>query len=333
MSLKGSRRYYKLFLGLVVLLFIVKIFDGSGLTAPAKDWRIAIGTATVGGAYYLMGAAIANVLQQKGAVSVATAEATAGSVEDVRLLGAEKIALATVAANWIAAANQGEKPFEKKYELRTVIPIQMTETYFVTLRNSPINSMSDLRGKRVAVGPRASGLDQHAQTILGVLGMTYKDIQPIYLDLGEGATALREGNVQAQLQGGLGTASLKELSELADIKVVKYSEEDIKKLIDGVPYYSRFFLDKDAFRGVTERTPIIASTAALVTTASTDPELIYKVTKCIIENTDELTRKAPILSVKLFLEMAKENPKILEAGRAPLHPGAYRAFKEAGILK
>ncbi len=332
MSVRGSKSYYKLFLGLVVLLFTMKIFDGSGLSAPAKDWRIAIATAPVGGSVYHIGAGIANVLQLKGVVSAATAEATAGAVEDIRLLGAGKVALAVCSSNWIAAAAQGEKPFEKKYDLRMVIPVQAGQFFFVTLRNSPFNSISDLRGKRVAVGPRGSGMDQHAQTILRVLGMSYKDIQPIYLDFAEGGTALREGNVHAQLQDGLPNAAMKELSELADIKLIKFSEEEIKRLTDAAPY-SRIFLEKDVFRGVTERTPTIGSPGLLITTASADPELIYVVTKCIIENADEMNRKAPACVANTFLEMAKENPRVLEAGAVPLHPGAYRAFKEAGFLK
>lgn len=333
MSVRGSKSYYKFFLGLVFLLLIAKIFSGSSLSAPAKDWRIAIATAPVGGSVYHIGAGIANVLQLKGVVSAATAEATAGAVEDIRLLGTGKVALAVCSSNWIAAAVQGEKPFEKKYDLRMVIPVQAGQFFFVTLRNSPFNSISDLRGKRVAVGPRGSGMDQHAQTIFRVLlGWTYKDIQPVYLDFAEGGTALREGNVHAQLQDGLPNAAMKELSELADIKLIKFSEEEIKRLTDGAPY-SRIFLEKDVFRGVTERTPTIGSPGVLITTASADPELIYAVTKCIIENADEINRKAPACLANTFLEMAKENPRVLEVGAAPLHPGAYRAFKEAGLLK
>lgn len=187
--------------------------------------------------------------------------------------GGGKVAFGLVSGNWVGMATKGEKPFDRKYDLRTVVPTQMGEEFFITLKNSPINSMSDLRGKRVSVGLRSSGMDLHAQMILGMLGITYKDIQPIYLGFGEGASALRDGNVAAQLMDGLPNPSMTELSELADVKVIKFSEQDMKKLTAPGSYYSKFYLEKGVFRGVTERITIIANSSGIVTLPSTDPEL------------------------------------------------------------
>lgn len=328
----------RLGVGLAVLVFVVTLSAGTGLAAPAqekaKDWRISIATGPIEGSLYLQGAAIANVLLLKGVVSAANAEATAGAQENVRLLAAGKVAFGFVSGNWVGMATKGEKPFDKKYDLRAVVPTQMGEEFFITLKNSPINTVSDLRGKRVSVGVRASGMDLHAQTILGMLGITYKDIQPVYLGFGDGATALRDGNVHAQLMDGLPNPAMTELSELADVKVIRYSEQDMQKLTAPGSYYSKFYLEKGAFRGLTERTTIIANSSGIVTLPSTDPELTYAFTKCILENRNDLAKKASMMAViNFFLEEAKTDPRILEFPGASLHPGSYRAFKEMGALK
>lgn len=304
----------------------------AALAQAKPDVRIA--TATQAGMYYRLGALMAETLYRSGRVDSATAEATSGALENARLLDRGKVTLGAMAANWIPLALDGEKPFQKKIALRTVLPLADGPIFFVTMTDSPVKSVADLKGRRIAVGAKGSGMEQQALAIFAGLGLTFDDIKPVFLAFGAGARALREGKADVQLQCCVPNRSLTELSELADIRVVAMTPKDIADVIKARPVYNRITLEKGAFKGVNEDTTVLNSGNGWMTAASADPETIYTVTKTVIDNIDALSKKAPQFGhVKRHLEAAKTEGAAELAVIAPLHPGAVKAYKEAGYLK
>lgn len=304
------------------------------MRAPVSD--VTIATATIGGSFYMQGAALAEVLFRSGYFNSATAQTTSGSLENIRLISRGGVTFAIAAANWIYAGHNGVRPFtEPVRSLRIAAPVQVGHLFFVTLADSPVRRIKDLRGRRVAVAARGSGNEQHVRTILGALGISFDDFRPAYLDFSQGAAALRQGTVDVQFQCCLPNGSLTELSELARIRVIPYLPEELDRILAEVPFYSRTVLERGAFRGheMDTETPGVAS--ALITSSEVDETTVYLVTKLLIEQHEALTRAAEnYAAMRAFFELARRaGPRALEIAGVPLHPGAARAFQEAGILR
>lgn len=307
---------------------------GGAALAQGKKPDVRIATGTPGGAYYVMGAVLADALNRSGRVASATAEASSGAIESARLLKNKETTLGAMDANWVDLAQQGAKPFNQKIELRTVVPLGVWGLFFVSLEDGP-KTMEDLKGKRVAVGAKGSGMEMHARQIFNAMGWDFeKDIRPVYLPFGPGSAAVREGRADAQLQCCIPNAGLTQLTELAKAQMVTMTPEQLKKIVGEGRVYASGTLKKGAFRGHDADTPSIHILNGYMAIPSLDEDTAYIIAKTFVENLDSMIEKAPqYASVKDLFEQAKtKGAQVLEMG-APLHPGALRAFREAGIVK
>ncbi|MGD9713533.1 MAG: TAXI family TRAP transporter solute-binding subunit [Thermomicrobiales bacterium] len=312
----------------------------AGAIAPAGDVLaqskpdIRIATGRQGGAYYNMGAVIADMLVRSNLVNSATAETSSGAIESARLAAKGTAQIAAMDNTWVVKAIAGEKPFQEKIKLTTVAPLGSWPLFFVTLADSPIKTVDDLKGRRISVGARNSGMDNHARVLLQTLGLSYDDIKPMYLSFGPGGRAVKDGKAEAQLQCCLPNGGMTELSELSKVRAVSYGDK-LDKITKAVSTYGVTTLKKGAFKGHDKDIPSISILQGWMATESLPEETAYIFAKIVIANLDQMAKKAlQFASVKQLIEKAKaENSvKHLEMG-APLHPGALKAFKEAGILK
>lgn len=307
------------------------------LTTPAfaqEKPQVRIVTARTGGAFYVMGAALADVLFRSGNFDLANSEASSGSVENARLLESGEVQAGIIAANWAASALEGKAPFEAAIELNTILPVQAGPLFFVALKKEGITQFDQIAGRSVAVGGRGSGMEQHARTILDTLGMEFDAIEAAYLGFAEGGQALRQGRVEAQLQCCIPNGAFSELTELADAQILSFSPEQRDKLVAEVPFYSTLTLKSGAFRGLEADWNGIGLLNGLMTAADADEEMVYQITRTILENQEALAERAPqFAGLPELMAMGKANgAAALAVGGAPLHPGAVRALREAGIL-
>ncbi len=296
---------------------------------------IRISTARPGGAYYVVGAAIAEALHRSGRVRSATSESSSGSVENARLLQKGTVHIALMDGAWVGLARSGSKPFKKKIDLRTASPAYSAAIFFITLADSGIKKFDDLRGKRVAIGSKGTGMEQHSLRLLNTLGLGIKGIKPVYLGFRGGGAALREGRVDAQIQCCYPNSGLIELTQLKKTRVVQLSGSQRSKLFSKWPnIYSPFVIPKGAFKGVDVDVPGVSLRNGFITHANTDASVVYIFVKTLLEKREALRKKTPHYdALASFLDAArKQGRKALEIN-APLHPGAVRAFKETGILK
>ncbi len=313
-----------------VAALTIGLSPASAQTKP--DVRIATGTA--GGAYYAMGAVLADTLQRSGRFGSATSEAASGGIESARLVGSKQATLAAMDANWVKNGRLGKAPFDKPVDLVTVMPLGVWSLFFVTLDATPIKSLDDLKGKRVAVGAKGSGMEAHARVVLSSIGMSFDDIRPVYLTFGAGAAAVREGKADAQLQCCIPQPSLTELTELAKARHVDVSADHMKKILAGDGVYADGVMAKGAFKGHERDTRTIEILNGYIGSASLEEGTAYLIAKTFLDNLDSMAEKSPQYRsvIRLVTEAKQKGVKVLEMG-APLHPGSLRAFKEAGIVK
>src|SRR5262245_18523851 len=163
-----------------------------------------------------------------------------------------------MASNWIGRAKNGEAPFPRPIDLAMAAPMNAGPLFFVVRADSPIRSFSDLRGRRIAVGPRTSGMVQHAQGLFGALGLRVSDFSPIYLDFAAGAAALAAGEVDAQFQCPIPNAVMTELAQRVALRVLPYGAGELERVLTAVSYYRRTVMRRGAIHGLDADLPQVA---------------------------------------------------------------------------
>ena len=240
-----------------------------------------------------------------------------------------------MASNWIGRARNGEAPFGKPIDLAMAAPMNAGPLFFVVRAESPIRSFSDLRARRIAVGPRTSGMVQHAHCIFGALGMSFSDFEPIYLDFAAGADALAAGDIDAQLQCPIPNAVMTNLARRVGLRILPYERDELEKVMQAVPYYRRTVMRKGAIRGLDADSPQVAVVNVLVSHRRVPEATVCAAVEAIVASWDELGRLNPLFldMGELFQPLRSQGAAALEFGGVTLHAGALRAYRKAGLLR
>ena len=261
-------------------------------------------------------------------------ESDTASIQNANRLHAGEIEFGFMASNWIGRARNGEPPFGGAIDIRMAAPMNAGPLFFITRADSPVRSLADLRGRRVAVGPEKSGMVQHVHTIFGVLGISFSDFTPVYLDFETGGRALEAGEIDVQFQCPIPNKVMTELSERTDVRVLPYPPGQLEKVLGAVSFYRRTVMRKGAFRGIDADVPQVAVVNILATHARVPEAVVREAIATIVASTDELGRLNPLFAGlgDLFAPLKREGAKALEFGGVALHPGAVAAYREAGLL-
>jgi hypothetical protein len=296
---------------------------------------IRIGTSECDGTFHGQGQALKTVLQRRPALAaVEVLVSNSASIENATRLHAGEIEFGFMASNWVGRANKGQAPFTQPIELAMAAPMNAGPLFFIVLAQSPIRSFADLRGRRIAVGPRTSGMVQHAHGLFAALGMSFSDFSPAYLDFAAGAAALAAGEVDAQFQCPIPNAVMTELAQRAALRVLPYGPGELEKVMAAVPYYRRTVMRKGAIRGLASDLPQVAVVNVLVTHARVPEQVVREAVAAIVTGCGELARLNPLFAGldDLLQPLRSQGRAALEFGGVPLHPGALRAYRELGLL-
>jgi TRAP transporter TAXI family solute receptor len=296
---------------------------------------IRIGTSERGGTFHSQGHALKAIFEQRpGLAGVEVLEAVSASTENANRLDAGEIEFGFMASNWIGRAKNGETPFARPIDLAMAAPMNAGPLFFITRAESPVRSFSDLRGRRVAVGPRTSGMVQHAHGIFGALGMSFSDISPVYLDFAAGAQALAAGEVDAQFQCPIPNAVMTALAQRIALRVLPYAAGELETVMQAVPYYRRTVMRTGAIRGLDADLPQLAVVNVLVTHPRVPAATVREVVAAIVAKGEELGRLNALFASmgELLQPLRSQGAAALEFGGVALHPGALQAYRDAGLL-
>jgi TRAP transporter TAXI family solute receptor len=189
-----------------------------------KNMALRIGTSEHGGTFFTQGSALSELFNrgrpENDRCVVQTSDA---SIHNANLLDRGELEFGFMASNWIGRAKDARPPFTRAISLRMVAPANAGPMFFVKLASSPIQTVADFPGKRIAVGVKGSGMEQHVHTIFDVLGISFDSFTPVYLSFDEGANRLIAGDIDAQFQPPIPNRVMTDLSQRADVRVVPYA--------------------------------------------------------------------------------------------------------------
>ena len=300
-----------------------------------KRAGVRIGTAERDSTFLSQGFALKTVLARHPALAPVDVSTSAqASVENANRLEADDVDFGFMASNWIGRAKAGEAPFTQKIDLRMVAPMNAGPLFFIARADSDLRTVTDLRGRRLVVGPQQSGMAQHARVILGALGLTFADLTPIFLDFTAGAEALERGEADAQLQCPIPNKVMTSLAARVLLRVLPYAPVDLDAVLRVVPFYRHTVMRKGAIRGLDAEVAQAAVVNVLVTHARTADSIVGEVASTIFAAREELPQLNPLFDgiAALFEPLRSDGAAALEFGGVALHPGALAAYRAAGLL-
>lgn len=297
--------------------------------ASAESQRLSIATAGTTGVFYTYGGALASLISKYVPGVTATAESTGGSVENMRLLESREADIATIAADVVYQGYYGYKEskyFKNKIDVRALFNMYMEPLHIVTLANSDIHSIQDIKGKRVVVGSPGSGTEVKTRKVLSALGITYKDFSPEFLSFAEGTEALKDGNADVAFLGvSYPAPAVVNLAFTNPIRMISLDNDQISKIIKANPSFYKSVIPANTYKGVDQDTQTVAVQTVLVCRPDLPDELVYNIVNAVFEHKDELNM---IHSSFKQTTLQNATPTVV-----PVHPGAKKYYEEKGVYK
>lgn len=282
---------------------------------------VTIATGGASGPYNIIGTALGERYSSELGINSKT-QTTGASVENVNLIMQEKVEMAFLMSDVLSEAVEGVGNFPEKVEnISQIAALYPNFVQIVTTVDSGINSFEDLKGKRIAVGAQNSGVEVNARNLLEGHGITYDDVEEDYLGYAEAADALKAGKLDAAfLTSGIPNASLMELEQGLDMKLVPVDPEKIKEIAQDQAYFIPMDIPAGTY-GNEEAVPTAAIMNALVVRSDMSDDDVYQLTKSFFEGLGELAN-AHQAAADISIEAAQQGMV------APVHPGAQRYYDE-----
>lgn len=295
--------------------------------APAyAQTQLSVATGGTGGVYYPMGGGIAEIINKHVEGFSATAEVTGASVENMGLIATGDADFAIGLADTVQQSYAGTGRFEGKQlpMIRAVGSLYANMIQIVTLADSGIASIDDLKGKRVSVGAPGSGTEVNASTLLEANGISFDDFDAQRLNFNETADALANGDIDAGFWSvGAPTSSILNLATTNNISIIGLTEAQVAAADAADPTFAPTMLSGGVYQGVDADVATLGVPNVLVVSSEMAEETVYQITKAIYENLAELRSVHPAAN-ETTVEFT------MQATPVPLHPGAIRYYEEAG---
>jgi len=312
-------------------------FGAMNASAANKDYILA--TASTGGTYYPVGVAIATLskvkLEPKYHFSL-SAISSAGSGENIKLMGENQAQFGILQGLYGAWAWNGEGPYEKigkQKELRSVTMLWQNVEHFVLRSNlTKTGTVSDLKSlentdHKFSIGSKNSGTEGSGRQILKGLGIDPDKFSLAYMGYGSSADAIQNGNIDGMnTPAGVPVSAVTRLfAAMGDkVTVLDFTDKQMKEANGRYNLWTRYIIPANTYPSQSKPINTIAQPNFLATRADVSEDDIYNLTKSLYENLGYLSAIHKATKV-----MAIE--KAIAGLPVPLHPGAARYYREQGI--
>lgn len=304
-----------------------------------------IGTGGTAGTYYPIGGLLANAIsnppgsrpcESGGSCGVpgliASALSANGSVANINAIAGGSLESGFAQSDVATWAYTGTGIWEGKpavEKLRAIANLYPESIHLVTSAKSGINSVADLKGKKVSLDEPGSGTLVDARIILEGYGLSEKDVQAEFLKPDQAADRMRDGAMDAFFfVGGYPAGAIAELASQHEVKLVPISCEEAPKICETYTFFAADTVPGGTYDGNPDDVKTLSVGAQWVTSADQPEDLIYGITKALWNDNTRKQLDAGHAKGKMI---TKESA--LNGVGIPLHPGAEKFYKEAGLLK
>lgn len=301
--------------------------------AKAETQFVTIGTGGVTGVYYPTGGSICRLVNKtrKEHGIRCSVESTGGSVYNLNTIRAGELDMGVAQSDWQFHAYNGTSKFEAQgpnKDLRAVFSVHPEPFTVVARKDSGIKNFEDIKGKRVNIGNPGSGQRGTVEVVMDAMGMKTSDLKlASELKASEQASALCDNKVDAMVfVVGHPNGSIKEATTSCDSVLVNVAGPAIDKLINDNSYYRTATIPGGMYRGTDTDTKTFGVGATFVSSAKVPENVIYNVVKAVFENFEDFKKLHPAFANLKKEEMVKDGLS------APLHKGAIKYYKEAGLM-
>ncbi|HMA16480.1 MAG TPA: TAXI family TRAP transporter solute-binding subunit [Kiloniellaceae bacterium] len=313
-------------------LSVAALLAGSAAVAQAQETFITIGTGGQTGVYYQVGGSICRLVNRGTAEhTIKCTHTTGGSVDNINGIRNGDLDFGVAQSDWQYHAYNGTHPetFPQKFEeLRAVFSVHPEPFTVVARKDANIKTFDDLKGKRVNVGNPGSGQRGTMQVVMDAMGWKMSDFAlASELQSAEQAAALCDNKIDAFVfTVGHPAGSIEEAATTCDVTFATVKNPTIDKLVEDNPYYAYATIPAGMYKGLEEDVTVFGVGATFVSSTKTSDEVVYQVVKAVFDNFERFRRLHPA-----FANLKKED-MITKNISAPLHDGAVKYYKEAGLM-
>lgn len=293
---------------------------------------ITIGSGGTTGVYFPVATGIAKLVNDANIGVRANARSTGGSVFNINAIasGELQMGLAQNDIAFYAYNGTGIAAFDGKpvKNIRAVGILYPEVVHVVARAGAGINTIADLRGKRVVIGDVGSGTEQNARQVLEAYGLGLNDLrEAIRVNPNNALALLQDGRADAFFfTGGLGASVISQAAQTIRVQLVEVEYRRVQELAKKYPFYRAFNIDGGIYRGVDVTTPSVAVLSMWLAADSVSADVVYNMLKATFDN-PEFKTIHPNLQRFFNVNAAARNLPI------PLHPGAERFYREKRIIR
>ena len=289
-----------------------------------------IGTGGTAGTYYPVGGMIANAISNPPGL-VSTAVATNGSVANVNAIvgGNMESGFSQADVAYWAFTGTGSFDGKPKVEDLRAIANLYPESVHIVVKKGVAKSVADLKGKRVSLDEPGSGTLINAKAILAAYGISEKDIKPEYVKPNQAADKLKDGSIDAFfITGGYPLAAVSELVTAAGgVEILAVTGPEADALMKTAPFFAVDEIPANTYKDI-GAVKTLAVGAQWVTSSKVSNDTVYAVVKALWSDKTRAVLDAGHAKGKLIT-----TTNALKGLAVPLHPGAEKFYKEAGLIK
>jgi TRAP transporter TAXI family solute receptor len=318
-----------IFTSIMTITFSLSVLVGQSTAAQF----VTIGTGGVTGVYYPTGGSICRLVNKgrKQHGIRCSVESTGGSVYNLNTIRAGELDMGVAQSDWQFHAYHGSSKFADQganKELRAIFSVHPEPFTVVARVDSGIKSFADLKGKRVNIGNPGSGQRGTMEVVMTAFGWEKSDFAlASELKSAEQSQALCDNKIDAIVfTVGHPSGSIKEATTSCDSVLVSVTGAAIDMLVADNDYYRTATIPGGMYRGNPDDVVTFGVGATFVSSTNTSAEVVYEVVKAVFENFDDFKKLHPAFSVLKKEEMIKDGLS------APIHEGAMKYYKEAGLM-
>jgi len=314
----------------ILCIFLCPSFVFGQQSSQAFPKNIAIGTAAAGGAWYPIGAVMADIISRSDLGVKAITQTTGGGVENCKLVNSGDTEIAITLGYLAYNAQNGIDPYSKKMGNLSGLFGGLSTGVMQVLVNgdSPIKTYKDLKGKKVAVGPAGGGAIITLQATLEAFGIKYSQINPSYLTYDEGVSMMTDHSVDAAIvYGGIPTPAVKTLqASHKEFRILNLTSTEQANILKNFTYFSPVTIPA-AMYGLPEDVLTIGTPNEVIVSSNLSTDFVYQLCKLLLS--DENIKR---------IQDSQASAKGFSLANAPktsikLHPGAEKYYRELGLIK